>query len=448
MQAQAADEKFKLPTLDSALDPPDWLHLEGENRVRYESLDGQFRAGRNGSDQLLAIRTLIRAKAKLQPFDVNLELQDSRGYLDDAGTPLSTSFVNSFEFINANLDFHLGKTFGEHTNTKLKLGRQTVDIGSERFIERNGYRNTINSYDGAHLRTHFDSGNQFESFFVVPVRAQPRNFENLSDNRQAFDKRDDSRGFWGVVYTDEKNLIPDTKLELFTYGLHERDTNDRNTANRELYTLGFRTLKKPKTTEWDYEVEYGYQFGERRATTASTDTNDINVRAQTLHAEIGYQFDAPWTPRLAFEFDYATGDDNPNDNRFGSYDRLFGARRGDVGFTSIHGPLVRNNLILPGIDFEFQPNKRTDGFITYQVAYLDSDTDELDAANLRDVTGNSGRFIGHTIDARVRHWIVPKRVRWDIGGSALFHGNFLDNVPNGPEKSRTLYGFSQLVTKF
>ena len=78
-----------------------WLTLEGETWARFETLDGQFRANGKGGDQLLALRTLLRAEARFprsttnQPnspsITLGIELQESRTYLGDDDTPLSSS---------------------------------------------------------------------------------------------------------------------------------------------------------------------------------------------------------------------------------------------------------------------------------------------------------------------------------------------------------------------
>ena len=80
---------------------PEWLNLAGETRARYESLDGQFRGGLSGSDQLLAFRSLLAIEADFGAVAVGVELQDSRTYLDDAGTPLSSSFVDPLDVLQA-----------------------------------------------------------------------------------------------------------------------------------------------------------------------------------------------------------------------------------------------------------------------------------------------------------------------------------------------------------
>ena len=77
---------------------PDWLKLDGETRARFETLGGQFRANGSGGDQLLALRTLLRAQVQVPTsavqdnhapaFSLGIELQDSRTYLGDDGTPL------------------------------------------------------------------------------------------------------------------------------------------------------------------------------------------------------------------------------------------------------------------------------------------------------------------------------------------------------------------------
>jgi len=83
-----AEEAFRLDT-------PAWLTLKGETRVRYETLQGQFRADGEGGDQLLLFRSLLLAEADTGPISFGVEIQDSRTYLADAGTPLSSSIAAS-----------------------------------------------------------------------------------------------------------------------------------------------------------------------------------------------------------------------------------------------------------------------------------------------------------------------------------------------------------------
>ena len=45
-------------------------------------------------------------------------------------------------------------------------------------------------------------------------------------------------------------------------------------------------------------------------------------------------------PNLAFQHYYTSGDDNPNDNRYDQFERLFGGRRTDLNNTSIHLSLI------------------------------------------------------------------------------------------------------------
>ena len=116
--------------LEDALEAPDWLTVKGETRARYESLDGQFRANGQGGDQLLLFRTLVLVEADTGPVSFGFELQDSRTYLADAGTPLSSSIANPLDFLQLYARFDdLPGLIGPGSTSKLTLGRQTVSIG-------------------------------------------------------------------------------------------------------------------------------------------------------------------------------------------------------------------------------------------------------------------------------------------------------------------------------
>ena len=84
---------------------------------------------------------------------------------------------------------------------------------------------------------------------------------------------------------------------------------------------------------------------------------DLDVKAHSqLMARTGYTFDAPWQPRIALQYYWASGDDMPGDQDFDQYERLFGSRRTDLNNTSIHGPLTPANLSALSIRMDVKPN--------------------------------------------------------------------------------------------
>lgn len=447
--AANADEPFRL---EAAIDAPDWLTLKGETRVRYEALDGQFRAGREGSDQLLLFRTLLLAEADTGPVAFGFELQDSRTYLGDAGTPLSNSITNPLDLLQLYARIEdLPGLLGEGSTSQLTLGRQTVSIGSKRQIERVDFANVIKSYTGANFLSTNARGDEFHAIYVVPTERFPNRRPGLDDNDLSGDEEQWERRIWGVHYR-RADILPglasDLWGEVFVYGLDERDSGDVATPDRSYVAPGFRLYRGPVAGQWDIDLEAALRHGTRYATSNPADTQSLAVDASTLHAELGYTFDAPWQPRLALEYYWASGDDDPNDLAFDQHERLFGSRRSDLNNTSIHGPLTPANLNAPGFRIEAKPNARWDGRFYYHAAYLASDTDSWVIARLRDPSGQSGDFIGHVLDSRARYWIVPGNVRLELGASALLFGEFAKEVPGGPEGDRTLFGYGMVTVTF
>lgn len=445
----AADEAFRLET---QLGTPDWLTLKGESRIRYETLDGQFRAGRQGSDQLLALRSLLLAEADTGPVSFGLELQDSRTYLADAGTPLSSSIANPLDILQlyARTDALPG-LLGPASGSELYLGRLTVSIGSKRQIERVDYANVIKSYTGAHLISRHPRGDELHLLYVSPTARFPDTRPGLDDNEVSGDEEQWGRRIWGVHYRRADLLpaiAPGLWGEVFVYGLEERDTSDVPTPDRAYVSPGARLYRKPEAGHWDVDVEGALRRGTRYATSNPADSQSLDVDAGMLFAALGYTWDAPWQPRFALEYYYASGDDDPGDLAFDQHERLFGSRRSDLNNTSIHGPLTPANLSAPGFRIEVKPDRRWDARLYYHAAYLASETDAWVIAGLRDPTGQSGDFIGHTIDTRARYWVIPDSLRLELGASALLYGNFARNVPGGPDGDQTLFSYAQLTLTF
>lgn len=444
-----AEEPFRPGPVVKA---PDWFTLSGEARMRYESLGGQFRAGRAGGDQLLLFRTLLLAEADAGPVSFGVELQDSRTYLGDTGTPISSSFTNPLDVLQLYARFDdLPGLLGDTSESQLIVGRQTVSIGSNRQIERVEFANVISSYTGAHFISEAASGAELHAIYVAPTARSPSTRPDLDDNRLSGDEEQWDRRIWGVHYRRANILpgaVPDLWGEVFVYGLEEGDTAEFQTPDRSYVAPGFRLYRTPKVNRWDVDLEAALRKGTRYASSSPTDTQSLKVAAAMLIAALGYTFDAPWRPRVSLEYYYASGDEDPSDLAFDQHERLFGGRRTDLGNTSIHGPLTPANLNAPGFRVQVKPGDRWDGWFQYHAASLASGTDSWVIARLRDPAGQSGDFIGHALDARARYWVVPDSLRLELGASGLIYGEFPKNVPGGPEGDGTLFGYAQLTLTF
>ncbi|MEL6259407.1 MAG: alginate export family protein, partial [Pseudomonadota bacterium] len=393
--AVLAQEPFRL---DAALGAEDWLTIKGEARARYETLDGQFRADLEGSDQGLLTRFLLLAEADAGPFDVGVEIQDARVFLDDSGSPVSRSFVNTLNVLQAYAKFKAPGFQGQDSWTDVFVGRQTISIGSKRQVQRVSYANVINGFTGVHAIGRNPRGDEAHVFLAVPVDRRPEDRDRVGRIGFQFDREQFGRRVYALHYRRADafpSIGKDIWGEAYLYGLDEVDTDAFQTPNRSYLAPGFRVFRAESQGQWDIDVEIAGRFGSRRATSDPSDEVDLDVAAARVHAEIGYTFDTPWRIRIGLDYDLATGDRDPNDGRFDQYERLFDARRTDLNNTSLHGPLTTVNLDAPGARIEFDRGL-WDGRVSWKAASLASETDAFVIARLRDPEGESGSFVGHS----------------------------------------------------
>ena len=456
----ASDEELKLAEpapakkgpwkLQDALGAPDWLRVSGQFRARFEHLSERFKkiggVLRDGPGQIVVLRTLLAITLQDEYLSLTTELEDSRAYGYPSDEILSTGQINAVELLQAYVRADFSDVFVGGDSTRVKLGRQTMDMGSRRFVARNRYRNTINSFLGANARWEDTAGSAVEAFFTSPTIRLPGtgDQEALRNNEIKFDKELADNSFWGL-FGSHKEVIENVNAELYYYGLDRGDVFNLAVADRKLHTFGSRWYRPTVAGEPFWEIEYAYQFGESRSTKSASDTTDLDHSAYMLHVSGGYAFDNAPGLRVEGLFDIATGDDDPSDGNNNRYDSLFGVPRFEFGPTGIFRGATRANIISPGLRLTGDIAEGWQVRVTQRPYYLESKTDAWTTTGLRDDTGGSGRHFADITELRVRHPLLNGGARLEFGGAYLAAKEFAKNQGDGRD---SIYTYVQIQFNF
>jgi len=445
VNAQATGQELKSGDLATPLNVE--LKLSGEHRFRYETLDGQFRNGRNGSDQILAFRTILKAAIKFNHLKLIAEMLDSRQALADQETTLNNGIVNILDLLQGYVAIDVPNLLHKGGKSWLQVGRQTMNIGSRRLMARNRFRNTINNFTGINGTWQAASGERVQAFYFFPVNRLPSDKNSLLDNNFKFDEENFDVQLWGLYSQFAENSW-NVKSELYLFKLNENDNSTWATRNRNFYTVGSRFYRKSAVGQFDFEIESVLQRGTSRASKIAIDTNDLEHSAHFQHLQMGYTFARLWSPRLVLQFDYASGDKSPNDQSNNRFDTLYGARRFDFGPTGIYGAFARHNLVSPGYRLIIKPRHNLNLMFAHRFYQLASAKDAWTTSGLSDSTGNSGKHIGNQAEIRIRWEVIPHNIRFETGAAYLFAGEFMENAPNSNQKNDANYLYLQTIFTF
>lgn len=434
----------------SAEDPPprppkdEALELSGSHRARFETIDGQGRAGFNSSDDLFSFRTILTADYHITP-DVHVvaELWDSRAYNANRGTPISSGEVNTLEPAQAYIGVALPGALGEGSRIDLQAGRFLLALGSRRLVAADDYRNTTNSSTGLRADVAVRGGWKATLVYILPQQRFPNDLDSLLDNDVALDRESFDTVLWGGLVT-RTNTVAGAMAEVGFIHFGERDAPGRATRDRSLDTVSARLIRDPKPATWDFELEAIVQRGTTSVGLAINAPMQ-DVSAWFVHGDVGYTFAGGWKPRIALEYDHASGD-GPG-GRFGRFDPILGMRRADLAPGALYNLILRSNFISPGVRLEAVPGKKSDLMVSYRPFWLAAREDAFSSSGVRDPSGRSGSFAGHQLDARLRYRLTPKIML--EGDIALFaKGRFLREAPNATAESWTRYGSLNLLVNF
>ncbi|MDD4915704.1 MAG: alginate export family protein [Methylococcales bacterium] len=421
--------------LHDTLGLPEWLSVGVEQRTRYEDMNGTIKANTRGGDQQIALQTDLWLQARLGKFRVATEFMDSRaegadiGPGKNVGSGVNNGMADPADFIQAYFSWADKDAFASALGSEIRVGRQTIDLGSRRLVSRPNFRNTSNSFTGVRFRLLDNAKWQFNAFATLPVTRFPTSATAIIKGVQQFDQEATRTWFSGGMLEGYK-LAMGINSELYLYNLDEADSFDNPTRKRRYFTPGLRVYIKPQIGRFDFQAEGMGQFGTVRYNTTSA--HDQQHEAWSEHVEAGYSFDTTWSPRLMLEYDYASGSQNPGaksttDSRF---DPLYGNSVPDFGPSGIYGAFQRSNINSPGYKLNVAPASDVRLTLQQRLIWLASASDCWGGASctsssnlVLQPTHNSGSYVGNQLGLTGRY-DFNSSLNFEVGWFHLFKGQF------------------------
>ena len=394
-----------VPSFDSAQGDPSLtpgaqaLRMSGEIRFRGEIRDHLYSDDPNGEKSFNLVRQRMRLRFDydvVENVEVTIQLQDVRTWGQEQK---STGYLANVDLRRA---FVLFKNLGEKP-VDLQVGRQVLVYGDQRLIGHLEWVDQGRTYDGVRVRSHP------EKFFVDAWAVNIRETGAVNDDKY----------FYGV-YGGPKFL------DLYFLGVQDQMTagGESGGGTTLLWTVGFRF--HGKKGKFDYVVEMPFQFGE---------LNGDDVQAWGAAAVVGYTFeDSSWQPRIYFEFNFASGDDDPTDGTNKQLQTLFPTAHLWYGYADQVG---WNNLMDFRLGVLLKPSAKWRIKIDYHHMRR---PEELGA--WQDVTGKvirngaagSSSHLADEFDLIVQ-WLPSKPVNVQFGWTTFFPGGFIKETGDSPVAS-------------
>jgi hypothetical protein len=320
-----------------------WASFGGQARFRSVILgspDFGNTSTKTADSQMLRIRTNgdlhigDRTRIYIEGIYSDSSTQINGENLPGLKTDNSPQFLNLFgEYdITADADGSAG----------LWLGRRELQFGRQRLVSSQNWLNSRKAFEGlGGWKLVGDA--RISAFLTQPVVVVP----------EGRNTRDKDTTFWGLVYANREETVPVAAefaraltrpthgfYEPYLYGLHRKDvTVVQGTGDEDRYSIGLLSYGPYTGTPFDAEAEFTAQFGK-------FDGGDLLAWALALQGGIS---PSNWRlkPRFWVSLDYASGDEDADDNTLGTFDPMYPLSQ---AFFGMHGLIDRRNLISTSVN--------------------------------------------------------------------------------------------------
>ncbi len=376
---------------------PSWLQFSGEYRARVEGFEGGgFKP--DNSDAYVLSRLRLNASIKPAPwFRIVGQAQDARVFGNDrvADAP---PYQNTMDLRLAYAE--VGRGDGIFV---IRAGRQELDFGEQRLVGSLPWTNVTRSFDA--IRATFRKrGFRLDAFASSVVVAQ----DGLLDHHL---QGSNLHGLYGGL----EKLVPNAVVEPYVFWrVASRQKLDTKTG-------GVRWVGK-LPGKFDYGTEMALQRGDLAVS---------HVSAWAGHWVVGRTFAGAWQPRAFVEYNYASGDRDPRDDRTQTFDQLYPTGHDKLGLADQVG---WRNIRDVRVGVEAKPVKLLKASAVAHSWHLASAADGLynaaGAIIARSASASAGTHVGEELDVQGA-WSVSKEIQVGAGVGHIFPGEFLKRTTPG-----------------
>jgi hypothetical protein len=367
----------------------------------------------------------------------------------------------------------LVRNFAGLQGLSVKAGRQYVVFGNQSLFGAFDWSNTGFSHDGVMLQYSTKAWDSYAGWFrtsesdlgqAVPVGSLGPNIGPSPVNNGSANQDSDI-----FIFYNQIKSVPGFLIEPYYFLYSNRYNSEDNRgqglgtpkhSNQTRHNIGNRT--EMRMGNFDAINETIWQFG------AMGDNNDValagqgnqknlSINAWATRNWIGYtHYQSAWKPRLAFNFDYASGDGRANCTFTGSttpcetantFENMYPTNQIHMGYIDVQ---AWKNMMSPSVNFQFRPSKDD---------HIEIWATSLNLANTKDnwyratqgvyvfsKTNNNKRHIGDEVDFAWTHLFMDGKLSFQAVYGHMFAGGYIaENLGNSADQD---WAYVQLWMNF
>ncbi|MET0515639.1 MAG: alginate export family protein [Nitrospiraceae bacterium] len=341
----------------------------------------------------------------------------------------------------------------------MKAGRQYVVFGNHSLFGHFDWANTVYSHDGvmfAYQTKNFDSylgwfrNSESDLAQAAPVgsggpniaggTATPGGAINAVGN-------DANRDADMIIFYNQIKSVPGMVIEPYYVYYKNNFSSADNAAflgaakhsNQTRHMIGNRI--EMRMGGFDFSNEIAWQFGQMGQAGACTgEQKCLHINAWATRNWIGYTaYEWKWKPRVAFNFDYASGDGRNNTcgptpgscSTANTFENFFPTNHIHMGYMDVQ---AWKNMLSPSINFQARPSVRDHIELWYSNLNLASSKDCWYRASqgcyVFSNANNTNRHVGDEIDLSWTRMFADGKVAVQATYGTLFTGGYLTSTLN------------------